>query len=100
MAAEGAMKERLADTARGTPMEWLPPSTRETVGLDMEAMSSAMASPASTSPPPLFSRINSPSIWSLSSTVARRGRTCSYFVLLLVGGRSWCPSICPTMVNT
>ena len=100
MAADGAIKERLADTARGTPMEWLPPSTRETVGLDIEAISSEIASPASTSPPPLFSKISRPSTWSLSSTMASRGRTCSYLVLLLVGGSSWCPSICPTMVRT
>ena len=32
MLAVGAMKERLADTARGTPMECPPPRTRETVG--------------------------------------------------------------------
>ena len=94
------MNDFLADTARGTPMEWLPPSTRETVGLDMEAITSAMASPASTSPPPLFSRISRPSISPLPSMVASRGRTCSYLVLLLVGGSSWWPSIWPTMVST
>ena len=88
MAAEGAMKDRLADTARGTPMEWLPPRTRDTVGLDIEAITSEMASPASTSPPPLFSRMSRPSICSLPSMVASRGRTCSYLVLLLVGGSS------------
>ena len=83
------MKDFFADTARGTPMEWLPPSTSETVGLDMEAITSEMASPASTSPPPLFSKIRRPSISPLPSIMASRGRTCSYFVLLLVGGSSW-----------
>ena len=88
MAADGAIKERLADTASGTPMECPPPSTRDTVGLDMLAISSAMPSPASISPPTVFSRTRSPSTSSLSSTMASSGITCSYFVLLLVGGSS------------
>ena len=87
MAAEGAMKETLADTARGTPMECPPPSTKETVGFRMLEMSSEMASPASMSPPTVLSRISSPSTSSLSSTEASKGMTCSYFVDLLVGGR-------------
>ena len=89
IAAEGAIKDRLADTAKGTPMECPPPSTRETVGLDIPAMSSAMPKPASTSPPTVFSSTNSPSMASLSSTIASSGMTCSYFVLLLLGGRTW-----------
>ena len=36
--ADGAMNERRAATASGTPMEWPPPSTSETVGLDMPAI--------------------------------------------------------------
>ena len=88
MAADGAMKDRLADTARGTPMECPPPSTRDTVGLDILAMSSAMPSPASMSPPTVFSSTSRPSTSSLSSTRARRGMTCSYLVLLLLGGRT------------
>ena len=51
MAADGAMNDVCADTASGTPMECPPPSTRETVGFFMPEMSSAMASPASISPP-------------------------------------------------
>ena len=100
MAAEGAIKDRRAATARGTPMEWLPPSTREAVGLDMEAISSAMASPASTSPPALFSRMSRPWMSGSPSTAASKGSTCSYLVLFMPEGSSWCPSICPTMVST
>ena len=88
MAADGAIKDLLADTARGTPMECPPPSTRETVGLDMEAISSAIPRPASMSPPTVLSSTSRPSTSSLSSMAASRGMTCSYLVLLLLGGRT------------
>ena len=42
-------------TASGTPMEWLPPSTKETVGFESDATISAIASPLSTSPPMVLS---------------------------------------------
>ena len=99
MAADGAIMLILAATARGTPMEWPPPKTRDTVGLLIPAISSAMASPASTSPPWVFSRMSRPSMSSDSSMAASCGITCSYFVLLASAGRSWWPSICPTMVR-
>ena len=86
IAAEGTAKLRFAATARGTPMEWLPPSTMETVGFVMLAISSAMASPASTSPPTVFRRNSTPSTSPLSSSLASNGRTCSYFVVLDVLG--------------
>ncbi len=88
MAAEGTINDRLADTAKGTPMEWPPPRTREAVGLDMLAISSAMPSPASMSPPTVFSRMSRASISSLSSMAASWGITCSYLVLLLFSGSS------------
>ena len=88
MAAEGAMKLREADTASGTPMECPPPSTSDAVGFFIPAISSAMARPASTSPPAVLSSTSSPSISSDSSTQARSGMTCSYFVLLLSDGSS------------
>ena len=99
MAADGAIKDLLADTARGTPMECPPPSTRETVGLDMEAISSAIPRPASMSPPTVLSSTSRPSTSSLSSMAASRGMTCSYLVVLAEEGRTWWPSICPTMVR-
>ena len=99
LAADGAINDRLADTARGTPMECPPPSTRDTVGFDMLAISSAMPSPASMSPPMVFRRMSRPSTSSLSSTAVSRGSTCSYLVVLLPAGASWCPSIWPTMVR-
>lgn len=73
----------------GTPMEWLPPSTRETVGLLKEASISAIASPASTSPPTVFKSTSTPLISSLSSMAASCGSTCSYFVVLVVGGEAF-----------
>ena len=93
------MKERLADTARGTPMECPPPSTRETVGFFMPATSSAKARPASTSPPTVLSSISRPSIWGSSSTATIWGITCSYLVVLFWAGRIKCPSISPMMVR-
>ena len=99
MDALGAMSERFGATASGTPMECPPPSTSETVGFLMPAISSAMASPASTSPPQVLSRKSTPSISSLSSSAASSGRTCSYLVVFTVlGSRLW-PSICPTTVR-
>ena len=80
---------RFAATASGTPIECPPPRTREAVGFFMPAISSAMASPASTSPPMVLSRISRPSISGDSSTAAIRGSTCSYFVLFVSSGRSW-----------
>ena len=88
MLAVGAMRQRLHDTASGMPMECPPPSTSETVGFFIPAISSAMASPASTSPPTVLSRSSSPSMSSLSSTAASSGITCSYFVVFTVSGRS------------
>ncbi len=43
MAPEGTMKDSFAATASGTPMECPPPSTRDTVGLRIPAIISAMA---------------------------------------------------------
>jgi len=63
-------KEYLQLTAMGTPMEWLPPRTRDTVGLLNDASISAMASPASTSPPIVFNSTSTPPISSLSSIAA------------------------------
>ena len=82
MEALSAIKDRLAATARGTPMEWPPPSTRETVGFFMPATSSARARPASTSPPTVFSSMRRPSILGSSSTATIWGMTCSYLVVL------------------
>ena len=45
------MKDRFAETANGTPMECPPPSTKETVGFLIPEINSAIAKPASTSPP-------------------------------------------------
>ena len=70
MAAEGTIKLRLAATARGTPMEWPPPSTTEAVGFDMPEISSAMARPASISPPTVFKSTKRASTSSASSTAA------------------------------
>ena len=78
--ADGTIKERFAEVARGTPIEWLPPSTKETVGFVIEAIISAMASPASTSPPIVLRITSRPSISSLSSMAASRGIMCSYLV--------------------
>ena len=58
------------------------------LSLDILAISSAMPSPASMSPPTVFSSTSRPSTSSLSSTRASRGMTCSYLVLLLLGGRT------------
>ena len=73
----------------GTPMECPPPSTRETVGILRDAIISAMASPASTSPPTVFKRIRSPSISSSSSMRASFGSTCSYLVAFAVRRRGF-----------
>ena len=97
--AVGAMKLRFAATASGTPIECPPPRTSETVGFDIPAMSSAIASPASTSPPTVLSSISSPVISGLSSIAASIGRTCSYFVVFTSSGRIWCPSIWPIMLR-
>ena len=86
MLAVGAIIHRLADTARGMPMECPPPRTKETVGFFIPAIISAMASPASMSPPTVLRRIKRPSMSSLSSMVASRGRTCSYLVVFTVSG--------------
>ena len=44
-----------------------PPSTKDTVGFDILAIISAIANPASTSPPTVFKISNKPSISGLSS---------------------------------
>ena len=100
MAAEGTAKLRFAATASGTPMEWLPPRTMETVGLVMPAISSAMARPASTSPPTVLSKNRTPSMSSDASSFANSGSMCSYLVVLVLGPASVWPSICPTMLST
>ena len=82
MVADGAIKLHLADTANGTPMECPPPNTKDTVGFFIPAMSSAMASPASMSPPTVLSKIRSPSISGSSSMATNWGMTCSYLVVL------------------
>ena len=79
--AEGTMHDRFAETASGTPIECPPPSTTETVGLSSDAITSEMASPASTSPPMVFKRIRIPSIRSSSSSANSRGIRCSYLVV-------------------
>ena len=88
MAADGAIRLRLAAAASGTPMECPPPRTSETVGLRIPAINSAMASPASTSPPTVFRRISRPRISGVSSIAARSGKTCSYFVVLVSSGNN------------
>lgn len=80
-------------------MEWPPPRITLAVGFSMLAISSAMPSPASMSPPTVFSSTSSPSTSSDSSTAASSGMTCSYFVVLVSGGRAMCPSTCPIMVR-
>lgn len=85
--------------ASGTPIECPPPSTRDTVGFFIPDIISAMASPASTSPPMVFRSISSASISGVSSIAAMSGSTCSYFVVFTSSGCNWCPSICPTMVR-
>ena len=82
MVADGAINDFCAATARGTPIEWPPPSTRETVGFFMPANNSAKASPASTSPPTVLSKIKSPSISGSSSIATSCGMICSYLVVL------------------
>ena len=66
---------------------------------NIPAIISEIASPASTSPPIVLRIIKRPFISRLSSIVARSGIICSYFVALLWGGRSICPSICPIIVR-
>ena len=97
--ADGAIIVTIGATASGTPMECPPPSTSETVGFFIPEMSSAMASPASTSPPTVLSRNKTPSMSSLSSKYASSGSTCSYFVAFCVFGSCMCPSICPAIVR-
>lgn len=77
-----AMNEYVVETAIGTPMEWPPPSTRETDGLERLAIISAMARPASTSPPTVFRITSSPSISGFCSTATNCGMMCSYLVVL------------------
>ena len=88
MLARGAMIARFADTASGMPIECPPPRTSDTVGFFIPAISSAIASPASMSPPTVFKSSSSPSISSDSSTAASSGMTCSYFVVFTVSGRT------------
>ena len=64
----------------------------------MDAIISASASPALTSPPTVFIRNNTPLILSSFSIAASCGRICSYLVVLLVAGRLSCPSISPIIV--
>ena len=93
--ADGTIKLTSVLTASGTPIECPPPSTIETDGFDIPAIISAIASPASTSPPTVFSTTISPSTVLSCSIAASAGIRCSYFVVLVWGGRRKCPSICP-----
>ena len=79
--AVGTIKLRCADTASGMPMECPPPSTRVAVGFVTPAISSARASPASTSPPTVFRITSSPSMAGSSCTATTCGITCSYLVV-------------------
>ena len=85
--AVSAIKECFAATAIGTPMECPPPSTSVTVGFVNEEIISAMARPASTSPPTVFSTIIMPSILEFCSAATSCGIRCSYFVVLFCGGK-------------
>ena len=87
MVADGAMNDCRALQASGTPIECPPPSTSETVGFFIPEISSAMASPASTSPPTVFRIIISPSMEGSCSMATSWGMTCSYLVVLFCGGR-------------
>ena len=60
-----------------------------------DATISAIASPDSTSPPTVFNRSNSPSTSFESSISANFGRTCSYFVVLVLAESVSCPSTSP-----
>ena len=69
------------------------PKTSETVGLLIPAIISAIANPASTSPPTVFKSTISPSISGFSSIAYKlRAERCSYFVVLFCGGNTICPS--------
>src|SRR5690625_5623708 len=65
--AVGAINECFAATAIGTPIECPPPNTIDTVGFDKDDIISAKASPASTSPPTVLSKITTPSIFGFRS---------------------------------
>ena len=80
-------------------MECPPPSTSVALGLDTLAISSASASPASTSPPTVFSNTSRPSIRGSSCTAASWGITCSYLVVFCPCGASVCPSTWPMTVR-
>ena len=99
MVAVGTIKLRRALTASGIPMECPPPSTTAALGLEMLAMSSASASPASTSPPTVLSSTSSPSMPGSSCTATSWGMTCSYLVVFWPWGASTWPSTCPTTVR-
>ena len=77
-----------------------PPITIDTVGFDKEFIISAIAKPASTSPPTVFNTINTPFTFSFLSIEINWGITCSYFVALAWAGRTWWPSICPIIGRT
>ena len=64
----------------------------------MEAMTSAIARPASTSPPTVLSRMSRPSMLGDCSMAASWGMMCSYLVVLVEEFCAVWPSICPTMV--
>ena len=85
--ADFTIKECFALTASGTPIECPPPTTIDTVGVFIDDMSSAMASPASTSPPTVFMMMIRPSMVLSCSIATRAGMICSYFVVLFCGGR-------------
>ncbi len=97
--ADGAINEYLVDTAIGTPILCPPPNINDTVGFDMLEIISAIARPASTSPPTVFSTSSSPSMFGSSSIATSCGITCSYFVVLFCGGNTRCPSIWPIIVR-
>ena len=97
--AVGTIKLCRAATASGMPMECPPPSTSVALGLLTPAISSASASPASTSPPTVFKMTSSPSISGSSSMSTSCGMTCSYFVVFCASGERVCPSIVPMTVR-
>ena len=99
MVAVGTIKLRRADTASGMPMECPPPSTSVAVGLLTPAISSASASPASTSPPTVLRMTSRPSISGSSSMSTSCGMTCSYLVVFWLSGERVCPSMVPMTVR-
>jgi hypothetical protein len=81
------MKDFFVLTANGIPIECPPPKTIETVGFDIPEINSAIASPASISPPIVLRMSNKPETSLFSSIATILGIICSYFVVLVVVGK-------------